>query len=280
MMTLPLPALTALVGCAQKQGEGELKRREISARIGVRDPDDGIRIPMNFPAPKWEVGDWWDLDYQNYVDEGMARIQPANNRQKVGWGPLHRWKYEVVGTENVRGDDCYVLEMRNRGTIETMWLRTTDLLVMRRMDDTLFYREMRTKDPTLGKHYFPKPLEETTIGPFGRPANFSFPLGLPLFGVAWNISPNKQTLTDIPKETLLKKASDSLRERIRPLIGPRSAKIVITDPGAGFPETQYWNSSLPWFVYGEYHTVDGPERSQYWLVDFGKKGEKHEPEHP
>lgn len=278
ILDLGVPLLfAAMAGC--QRGTEAQKKPEIKDSIaGVRSPDDGIRIPLNFPAPKWEVGDWWELDYQYYVTSIDVKRQPAGYDLKEGWGKIMRWKYEVVDLDKIGGDDCYVLEARDRGTIVLRWHRISDLLLKQEAYDSPQKREKRKVNSKSGIMHDPIKRIVDNVGPVGREANFTLPLGMPLFGVARNISSYKQSLTEIDKNSLVDKTHDAIRERILSLLGPRSAKIVINAEGGDYPETQYWNSGLPWFVYGEHTRLSGEERSRYWLVDFGKKGEKNDAE--
>lgn len=54
--------------------------------------------------PKWEVGDWWIVKASTRFRQGPPHYGK--------WSKPWSWRYEVTGIEEVKGFQCYVLEMK------------------------------------------------------------------------------------------------------------------------------------------------------------------------
>jgi hypothetical protein len=215
------------------------------------------------------VGDWWEIDYENYITATEVKRQPRGYNLKEGWGKPQRWRYEIVGADTVRGNDCFVLETSKGGLIQTRWHRKKDLLVMREGYDLLNNRLWRESHSKIEKKYQMRLSEITNVGPIGRPANNTLPLGMPLFGKAWNNSKYKQSISFIGRKKLIENVRAEIRDRVDEEAGQENAVITITGGVAGIAK-QYWTSNLPFCVYGEDYIPSGLERSRYTLVDYGK----------
>lgn len=281
VLTLVVTGFSALSSCSDKTIESIQHAAIPTQIVGVPTPDDGRREVLDFPAPVWEIGDWWEIDYENYISAVEVKKQPMGYDLKEGWAEPERWRYEVIGNETVRGDDCHMIEISNGGTFIRMWHRKTDLLVMRISRDNAYNRKQRIERPSEAWKFKEVRQEVDALMPWGHTANKTLPLAVPLFGAARPGLSHTQKIEPVSLERVAEHASPLVRSRLNTLSGARSAEIVIDTGGrGGIPDTQYWVESLPWCVFGEEISKINPHRCRYRLVDYGKKGEDHDSTQP
>lgn len=231
----------------------------------------GQMVPPPAPPP-WSVGDWWVVECQVY-DTGKV-VRGA----KPGWTPRQGWRFEVEGSESMAGQPYFVVSIRpDRGNLCPYWFRYW----FRVSDRYVGRSELHHADPAASK---PRSIGPPVVrqdfagmppGPFLSDEFPSLPLAMPLFDAAHAMSAGddesevSQAFEELPGFRVLEKADSRMAARLGARTGNRSllARIIAT---SGTTVRQYWDSELPWCLYGE-RTENGREFRRSWLVDAGAK---------
>lgn len=105
------------------------------------------------PTPQWHVGDWWE------VERRAVPVQIAMSMERLGWYGPFRYRYEVVGIEEVEGYQCYKLKQTVIGkdgrlyeSGDYLYLNVADLSVVKTLVDVkkrdgTLHREERLQTP-------------------------------------------------------------------------------------------------------------------------------------
>ncbi len=237
-------------------------------------------------TPKWQVGDWWIVKTWR-----RAMMSP---RQEWRWDYL---RYDVVRTDKVGENDCYVIEIRgdvqpNIGRDGTagraLYVRTDNWLVVR-TEKARFYGGKRNSTDTRD---YPRGL----FGPFiSEPRLPRFPLQPMNQDTAFERERRDDCYADLRE--LARPADPGLAKRLFDE-GDASGSLVIRPKGAVYEvrselasdfvpgsltqrkfitqSLQLWSDDLPWRPFEEFVRYSGTsggrgvtERS--WLIAVGKR---------
>jgi hypothetical protein len=214
----------------------------------------GLLFVLAFPSrgaaegvtPVWKKGDSWMV-------RAVYRSHPAENI----WSEPVFWEYKIVGLEGDGTDGTYILEIRERESR----LELTSRLAYRAEDLSLARAEItRTR----------RGEESVTVLTFtdGAPVvtrQTLTPYDTPVFPLTCPSSTDFTVTKQIGRLTAIR----TVRQDVRQVTGtvelpdqlPGGDLIEVRCTGKDGPLfTQFWDTALPWPVYGENQNM------KYWLV--------------
>jgi hypothetical protein len=230
-------------------------------------------IPSLSP-PAWSVGDWWTVQCQVY-DLGKIRkgAQP-------GWRPSQAWRFQVEKIEPLADQSYYVVSI-TPGQDNSCpysfryWFRVSDRFIGRQ--ELIHPTPAHSKPkiigpPTVTRDFFTGP-----AAPFLTDEFPTLPLIMPLFNVTMESMAFAPATGGQRSQKVEEVALPALREKANPDLMAKSEKnltqrnvLITLSKASKVSESQYWNTGLPFPVYGE--TFDQTYTSRrYWLVEVGKQ---------
>jgi|WetSurMetagenome_2_1015567.scaffolds.fasta_scaffold06603_4 hypothetical protein len=221
--------------------------------------------------PAWSVGDWWVVECQVYNTGKVVR------GAKPGWTPRQGWRFEVEGSESIASQPYFVVSIRPEGGNRCpywfrYWFRVSDRYVGR---SELHHSEHAASKPNALKPSVVRDdFTDTPPGPFLTDEFPSLPLSMPLFNAnckplaGGDKSEVSQAFENLADSRVLEKADLRMASKLEAEAGRRNLLVRIST--LKITERQYWNSGLPWCLYGE-RTENGHDFRRYWLVDVGRK---------
>jgi hypothetical protein len=234
-------------------------------------------------APKWRVGDWWVVKTLQRSMSGLGR----------GWD-WNYTRYDIVGVEKVREQNCYVLKTRHQGRDGVLsrvpyvfYVRTDNWLVVREVVTTTF------NDTLLSPVITDCPLG--LFGPFtSEPRLPRFPLQLENLDTAFRLKKRDdcsawlREMSDVAGTNQVSRLLDEgdtaggrvvrpsgVVYRVRSELGGNLEPVL---PGPGekriTQSLQLWCLDQPWCVYEELVQYNGEKlvpfvEERSWLIASG-----------
>jgi hypothetical protein len=221
--------------------------------------------------PVWSIGEWWVVECQVY-NTGKVRRGAI-----PGWTPRQGWRFEVEGSESIAGQPYFVVSIRpNSGNRcpywFRYWFRASDRYVGR---SELHHAEQAASKPgAKGPSVIRQDFADMPPDPYLTDEFPSLPVSMPLFNSRHQLlagdekSEVSQGFENLAVSEVLEKVDSRMTVKLEAEAGARNLLAVLGT--VKFTERQYWNSRLPWCLYGE-RTVNGQDFRRYWLVDVGRK---------
>jgi hypothetical protein len=221
--------------------------------------------------PAWSVGDWWVVECQVYNTGKVHRGAIP------GWTPRQGWRFEVEGTESIAGQPYFVVSIRpNHGNRcpywFRYWFRVSDRYVGR--SELNHAEHAASKPSSIWPSVVRQDFTDMSPGPFLADEFPSLPLSMPLFNARHkplagdDKSDVSQAFEDLAVSEVLQKVDSRMALKLEAQAGGRNKVVLFRT--LEITERQYWNSEMPWCLYGE-RTENGHDVRRYWLVDVGRK---------
>jgi hypothetical protein len=230
-------------------------------------------IPSLSP-PAWSVGDWWTVQCQVY---DLGKIVKGS---QPGWRPSQAWRFQVDKIEPLADQDYYVvsitpLQDNSCPYSFRYWFRVSDRFIGRQelINPTpIPSKPKKIGPPTVTRDFFNGP-----AAPFLTDEFPTLPVSMPLFNVtreSMAFAPGSgeqrsQKIEEVSLPALMQKANPELLAKSEKSLSQRNLRITL-DKASNVSESQYWNTGLPFPVYGERFDQTYTSR-RYWLVEVGKK---------
>lgn len=227
---------------------------------------------VSTPAPPvWSVEDWWVVECQVYNSGKVVRGATP------GWSPRQAWRFEVEGSESIAGEPYFVVSIHPvAGNLcpyrFRYWFRVSDRFVGR---SELYHPEpAATKPRTIGPSVIRQDFTDVPPGPYVTDEFPSLPVSMPLFDTRPRLLAGddrdgiSQAFEGLAMSKVLEKVDPRVASKLEAEGGTNNHLVKLSTLNTA--ERQYWNSRLPWCVYGE-RTEKGRDFRRYWLVDAGRK---------
>jgi len=226
--------------------------------------------------PTWSVGDWWIVECQVY-NLGNVVARPSTQ----GWGPRQGWRFHVEGAEPIGDHPYFVLSIHplqdNKCPYSfRYWFRSSDRYVGRY--ELVHPNTTSAKERVIGPPIVRKEFSSTGVTPFFPMSFPTLPMTVPLFGtergqVSFGATHDGvetlQEIEELDTFDVSEKADASFLTRMGRGVLEKNTKLIRIRTTTHITEQQYWNTKLPWCVYGE--RFDNSFLSKrYWLTEVGK----------
>ena len=230
--------------------------------------------------PRWHVGDWWIVKEQG----------PSLTGRDPHW---QTDRYDVLGTQDVEGQDCFVLQQKTGDTTASRdgerflyYIRTDNWRVIRM--ETYLSRAGKLRGPGVSNY----PEGMSGFHPFGVWFPL-FPLDIAavhdsafhIYAGTYGAQDLRQFASIADSALMNRYLSDPNPEAGRPgRLGAGKMFSVLSEMGASRESTvvpsvynlQLWSTDYPWRLYEEegQYTIDGNRQSNWrtWLIAWGHSG--------